>query len=44
MGVDSERRGWPCDWLGDDAVVVPGPSENNQRAFYERWQQLMAVG
>ena len=44
MGIGSERRGWPCDWLGDDAVVVPGASENNQRAFYERWQQLMAVG
>jgi len=42
MGLGAERRGWPVDWLGDDAVVVPGTSENNQRHFYERWQQLMA--
>ncbi len=44
MGLGKERRGWPVDWLGEDAVVVPGTSENNQRAFYERWQQLMASG
>jgi hypothetical protein len=43
MGIGNERRNWPVDWLGDDAVVVPGTSENNQRTFYERWQQLMTV-
>jgi nitrite reductase/ring-hydroxylating ferredoxin subunit len=41
MGLGKQRRGWPVDWLGDDAVACPGTSENNQRAFYARWQQLM---
>ncbi|MBV9121356.1 MAG: Rieske 2Fe-2S domain-containing protein [Chloroflexi bacterium] len=43
MGLGNERRGWPVDWLGDDAVVCPGTSENNQRAFYGRWQELMGI-
>jgi phenylpropionate dioxygenase-like ring-hydroxylating dioxygenase large terminal subunit len=41
MGLGRERRGWPVDWLGEDAVVCEGASENNQRAFYARWQELM---
>ncbi|HEX6512356.1 MAG TPA: aromatic ring-hydroxylating dioxygenase subunit alpha, partial [Chloroflexota bacterium] len=43
MGLGREKRGWPCDWLGDDAIVSEAPSEQNQRAFYERWQELMGA-
>jgi phenylpropionate dioxygenase-like ring-hydroxylating dioxygenase large terminal subunit len=41
MGMGREQRGWRYDWLGANCLVVEGTSENNQRAFYQRWQQLI---
>jgi hypothetical protein len=41
MGIGHERKGWPVAWLGGSVYATEDVSEQNQRAFYSRWAQLM---
>jgi phenylpropionate dioxygenase-like ring-hydroxylating dioxygenase large terminal subunit len=41
MGLGHERKGWPVDWLGGSILASEDVSEQNQRAFYGRWAELM---
>ena len=41
MGLGHERRSWPAPWLGGNIYATEDVSEQNQRAFYGRWAELM---
>ena len=41
MGMNFETKGWSEEWLGGEIYVTEGISEQNQRAYYERWADLM---
>ena len=43
MGLGHERRSWPVPWLGGDVYATEDVSEQNQRAFYGRWAELMGA-
>jgi hypothetical protein len=43
LSPDDAHRAWPEAWLGEQAMVVAGVSEHNQRAFYTRWNDLMSA-
>jgi phenylpropionate dioxygenase-like ring-hydroxylating dioxygenase large terminal subunit len=44
MGLGHEQRSWPATWLGGDIYATEDVSEQNQRAFYRRWAELMDNG
>ena len=39
--MNFETKGWSEEWLGGEIYVTEGISEQNQRAYYERWADLM---
>jgi len=41
MGMGYERKGWPVEWLGGDVYATEDVSEQNQRAYYARWAEVM---
>lgn len=41
MGKGHERKSWPVEWLGGTIYATEDVSEQNQRAFYARWAEMM---
>lgn len=41
MGMGYEQKGWPVEWLGGEVHATEDVSEQNQRAYYARWAEMM---